>query len=71
MKQCDPKGCLMMYISRLVPSSEEGSLYAFGRIYSGTVRSGQKVYVRGPKSITGKKNESKEETVERYSSKDF
>ncbi|XP_071101672.1 eukaryotic translation elongation factor 2-like [Haliotis cracherodii] len=64
MKQCDPKGCLMMYISRLVPSSEEGSLYAFGRIYSGTVRSGQKVYVRGPKSITGKKNESKEETVE-------
>ncbi|XP_067664619.1 eukaryotic translation elongation factor 2-like [Haliotis asinina] len=64
MKLCDPKGCLMMYITRLVPSEEDGSLYAFGRIFSGTVRCGQMVYVKGPKSITGKKNEPKEEPVE-------
>merc|ERR1712001_337452 len=31
MKNCDPDGPLMMYISKMVPTSDKGRFYAFGR----------------------------------------
>eukprot|EP00477_Mikrocytos_mackini_P000182 GAHX01000192.1.p1 GENE.GAHX01000192.1~~GAHX01000192.1.p1 ORF type:complete len:872 (-),score=170.04 GAHX01000192.1:52-2667(-) len=42
---CDPNGPLMIFISKMVPASEPGRFYAFGRVYSGTVVSGEDVYV--------------------------
>merc|ERR1712136_486075 len=42
MKNCDPEGPLMMYISKMVPTSDKGRFYAFGRVFSGTVATGQK-----------------------------
>merc|ERR1719265_1651601 len=45
---CDPKGPLMMYISKMVPTSDKGRFYAFGRIFSGTVATGQKVRIQSP-----------------------
>ena len=30
MKTCDPNGPLMMYISKMVPTSDKGRFYAFG-----------------------------------------
>jgi elongation factor 2 len=30
MKKCDPNGPLMMYISKMVPTSDKGRFYAFG-----------------------------------------
>ena len=38
----------MMYISKMVPTSEKGRFYAFGRIFSGTLEVGQKVKIMGP-----------------------
>merc|ERR1712166_525702 len=47
MKNCDPKGVLMMYVSKMVPTSDKGRFYAFGRVYSGTV-SASKVRIMCP-----------------------
>ena len=40
--KCKPDGPLMMYISKMVPTSDKGRFYAFGRVFSGTVATGQK-----------------------------
>merc|ERR1719473_438916 len=45
---CDVNGPLMMYISKMVPTSDKGRFYAFGRVFSGTVTTGQKVRIQSP-----------------------
>jgi elongation factor 2 len=54
MKNCDPEAPLMMYISKMVPTSNKGRLYAFGRVFSGKICTGQKVRIMGPKYEPGK-----------------
>ncbi|KAN0029793.1 hypothetical protein ACTA71_007930 [Dictyostelium dimigraforme] len=51
---CDPNGPLMMYVSKMIPTSDKGRFYAFGRVFSGTVRTGQKVRIMGPDYVPGK-----------------
>ena len=48
---------LMMYISKMVPTSDKGRFYAFGRVFSGTVATGQKVRIMGPNYLPGKKED--------------
>jgi elongation factor 2 len=55
IRNCDPKGPLMMFVSKLVPTKDGGRFYAFGRIFSGTVRPGQKVTVLGANYSHGSK----------------
>jgi elongation factor 2 len=57
MRACDPKGPLMMYVSKMVPTSEPGRFYAFGRVFSGRIETGQKVRIMGPNYVPGKKTE--------------
>merc|ERR1712168_974318 len=57
LKACDPSGPLMMYISKMVPTSDKGRFYAFGRVFSGTVATGQKVRIMGPNFVPGKKED--------------
>ena len=57
MKNCDPKADLMLYISKMVPTSDKGRFYAFGRVFAGTVKSGQKVRIQGPNYVPGKKDD--------------
>jgi len=57
MKSCDPNGPLMMYISKMVPTSDKGRFYAFGRVFAGTVATGQKVRLMGPNYVPGKKED--------------
>ena len=57
MASCDPQGPLMMYISKMVPDSERDHFYAFGRVFSGTVGTGTKVRIMGPKYQPGKKDD--------------
>ena len=47
IKACNPDGPLMMYISKMVPTSDKGRFYALGRVFSGIVSSGQKVRIMG------------------------
>jgi len=49
IRNCDPAGPLMMYVSKMVPTNDgEGRFYAFGRVFSGTIATGQKVRIQGP-----------------------
>merc|ERR1719230_1554168 len=48
IKKCDPEGPLMMYVSKMVPTNDKGRFYAFGRVFSGTVKTGQKVRIQSP-----------------------
>jgi elongation factor 2 len=57
VKNCDPEAPLMMYISKMVPTSDKGRFYAFGRVFSGRVGSGQKVRIMGPNYVPGKKDD--------------
>jgi len=47
MKACDVNGVVMMYVSKMVPTSDNGRFYAFGRVFSGKVAAGQKVRIMG------------------------
>lgn len=57
IRDCDPNGPLMLYVSKMVPTSDKGRFYAFGRVFSGTVRSGLKVRIQGPNYTPGKKED--------------
>lgn len=57
IKNCDPKAELMLYVSKMVPTSDKGRFYAMGRVFAGTVRSGQKVRIQGPNYVPGKKED--------------
>jgi len=57
IRTCNPDGPLMLYVSKMVPTSDKGRFYAFGRVFSGTVRTGQKVRIMGPNYVPGKKED--------------
>jgi len=59
IRTCDtrPGAPLCMYISKMVPTSDKGRFYAFGRVFSGTIATGQKVRIMGPNYVAGKKTE--------------
>ena len=65
MKNCDVNGPLMMYVSKMVPTSDKGRFYAFGRVFSGKIAIGQKVRIMGPGYEPGKKKDLFEKTVQR------
>jgi len=65
IRDCDPKGPLMVYISKMVPTSDKGRFYAFGRVFSGTVSSGPKVRIQGPNFVPGKKEDSVIKSIQR------
>jgi len=57
IKNCDPNAPLMLYVSKMVPTSDKGRFYAFGRVFAGTVKSGLKVRIQGPNYVPGKKED--------------
>lgn len=44
---CNPQGPVMVYISKLFPKPDASAFDAFGRVFSGTVKVGDKVRVLG------------------------
>ena len=65
MQACDPKGPLMMYVSKMVPTADAGRFYAFGRVYAGTIATGKKCRIMGPNYVPGKKTDLKVKPVQR------
>jgi len=57
IRDCDPKAPLMLYVSKMVPTSDKGRFYAFGRVFAGTVKSGLKVRIQGPNYTPGRKED--------------
>jgi len=65
IRNCDPYGPLIVYISKMIPSTDKGRFIAFGRVFSGTVKTGQKVRIMGPNYIPGKKNDLAIKNIQR------
>jgi len=65
IRNCDPEGPLMLYISKMVPTSEKGRFYAYGRVFSGIVKTGGTVRILGPDYVPGKKNDLYVKKVQR------
>lgn len=65
IKKCDAKGPLMLYVSKMVPTSDKGRFFAFGRVFSGTVMSGLKVRIQGPNYVPGTKNDLFVKSIQR------
>ena len=65
MKTCDPNGPLMMYVSKMVPTSDKGRFFAFGRVFSGKVATGLKVRIMGPNYVPGKKDDLYLKSIQR------
>jgi elongation factor 2 len=57
IRDCNPAGPLMLYISKMIPMDDGGQFFAFGRIFSGTVITGQKVRIMGANYKVGGKND--------------
>ncbi len=57
IRNCDANGPLMIYISKLIPTDDKGRFFAFGRIFSGTVRAGMKVNIMGANYVPGSKTD--------------
>lgn len=56
----------MMYISKMVPTTDKGRFYAFGRVFSGTVSTGLKARIMGPNYVPGKKEDLYVKPIQRY-----
>ena len=65
MIACDPKGPLMMFISKMIPTGDGGRFYAFGRIFSGTASQSKKVKIMGPNYKLGKNEDVFEKNIQR------
>ncbi|KAG1610272.1 hypothetical protein G6F44_013569 [Rhizopus delemar] len=65
IRNTDPNGPLMLYVSKMVPTSDKGRFYAFGRVFSGTVRAGMKVRIQGPNYVPGSKNDLAVKSIQR------
>merc|ERR1719491_2828344 len=65
MRACDKDGPLLMYISKMVPTSDKGRFYAFGRVFSGTIATGQKVRIQGPHYKPGGKEDLNVKSIQR------
>merc|ERR1719206_1150319 len=65
IKNCDPDAPLMMYVSKMVPTSDKGRFYAFGRVFSGTIATGQKVRIQGSHYKPGSKEDLNIKNIQR------
>merc|ERR1712224_927472 len=65
IRACDPAGGLMMYVSKMVPTSDKGRFHAFGRVFSGTIATGQRVRIQGPHYKPGGKEDLNIKNIQR------
>lgn len=54
---CKADSELVMYVSKMIPTSEKGRFYAFGRVFAGTIATGQEVRMQGPDYVVGSKKD--------------
>merc|ERR1719450_461900 len=65
IRECNKEGPLMMYVSKMVPTSDKGRFYAFGRVFSGTIATGQRVRIQGPHYKPGSKEDLNVKNIQR------
>lgn len=55
IKNCQANGALFMYISKTLWTNDRGRRYAFGRIFSGRLKKGDKITIRTASGIYNEK----------------
>lgn len=55
----------MIFISKMIPTNDKGRFYAFGRVFSGTVATGQKVRIMGANYTPGSKGDLNIKSIQR------
>ncbi|CAK0780182.1 hypothetical protein CVIRNUC_004960 [Coccomyxa viridis] len=65
IRTCDADGPLMLYVSKMIPASDKGRFFAFGRVFAGTVATGAKVRIMGPNFIPGQKKDLYIKSIQR------
>jgi elongation factor 2 len=65
IRGCDPKGPLVMYVSKMVPTADKTRFFAFGRVFAGTIQSGMKCRILGPNYEHGKKEDLFVKSIQR------
>ncbi|XP_020417806.1 elongation factor 2 [Prunus persica] len=65
IRNCDPEGPLMLYVSKMIPASDKGRFFAFGRVFAGKVQTGLKVRIMGPNYVPGEKKDLYVKNVQR------
>merc|ERR1711939_827029 len=54
-----------MGVSKMIPTSDKGRFYAFGRVFAGTIATGQKVRIQGPHYKPGSKEDLNVKNIQR------
>merc|ERR1712190_496042 len=65
IRECKSDGPLMVYVSKMVPTSDKGRFFAFGRFFSGTIATGQKVRIQGSHYKPGSKEDLNVKNIQR------
>eukprot|EP00746_Dinoflagellata_sp_MGD_P148688 gnl/MRDRNA2_/MRDRNA2_80862_c0_seq1.p1 gnl/MRDRNA2_/MRDRNA2_80862_c0~~gnl/MRDRNA2_/MRDRNA2_80862_c0_seq1.p1 ORF type:complete len:850 (+),score=49.80 gnl/MRDRNA2_/MRDRNA2_80862_c0_seq1:17-2566(+) len=65
IKNCDSRGPMVMYVSKMIPTSDKGRFYAFGRVFSGKISTGHKVRIMGANFSFGEKRDLHSGSVQR------
>ena len=55
----------MIFITKMIPTADGGRFFAFGRVFSGTVSTGQKVRIMGPNYKPGSKTDLSVKNIQR------
>ena len=65
IRNCDSNGPLMLYVSKMIPTADKGRFLAFGRVFSGKVKTGMKVRILGPNYVPGEKKDLYVKSIQR------
>jgi elongation factor 2 len=63
--KCDKSAPLSMYVSKMTPAGDSGRFIAFGRVFSGCVKTGQEVRILGPEYEHGGKKDLATKKIQR------
>ncbi|CAF3579458.1 unnamed protein product [Rotaria socialis] len=65
IRECDPYDPLMMCISKMILTLDRRRFYAFGRVFSGVMKSNQSVHIIGPNYVPGKNDHLYIQSIQR------